>query len=450
MQRRVQALIVFLILTGVFATVSIRVKSVNADGVRPKPESSYEGALVRLKSDTTYGVAVAASRAFAQTSAPEAVVPFKIHVPDDVLSDLKQRLARTRFPDEIPGTDWEYGTNLRYLKELVTYWREKFDWRAQERRLNELEQFKTTIDGLTIHFVHRKSKQPNAMPLAMTHGWPGSFFEFTKVIGPLTDPVAHGGQPTDAFHVVAVSLPGFAFSDKPQDRGYGPARMSRVLATLMARLGYTRYGVQGGDWGSSISRLVAINDASHVAGLHMNFCLAAPPPGQDPNAGASPVELERARARQSFLENERGYFLEQATKPQTLGYGLNDSPAGLAAWIVEKFRTWCDCGGDVEKKFTKDELLTNVMLYWATGSITSSARIYFENQRDAGPANARVEVPTACAVFPKEISLPPRRWVEAHYNLTRWTEMPRGGHFAALEEPGLLVDDIRAFFRTVR
>jgi pimeloyl-ACP methyl ester carboxylesterase len=404
---------------------------------------------VRMMPDTG-GVQILGRTASAQTPATDAVVPFKIHVPDEVLADLKQRLARTRFPDEIPGSSWDYGTNLAYLKELVAYWRDKFDWRAVERRLNELEQFTTSIDGLNVHFVHRRSKLPNALPLAMTHGWPGSFFEFTKVIGPLTDPVAHGGRPEDAFDVVAVSLPGFAFSEKPRERGYGPARMSRTLAELMARLGYTRYGVQGGDWGSSISRLVAINDASHVAGLHLNFCLAGPPPGQDPNAGVPPAELERMRARQTFFENERGYFLEQSTRPQTVGYALNDSPAGLAAWIVEKFRAWCDCDGNVEKKFTKDELLTNVMLYWVTSSAASAARIYFENTRDAGPQNARVEVPTACALFPKEISVPPRRWVEARYNLTRWTEMPRGGHFAALEEPGLLVDDIRTFFRTLR
>ena len=384
------------------------------------------------------------------SNASTAVVPFKIHASDAVLADLKQRLARTRFPDEIPGTDWDYGTNLKYLKELVTYWREKFDWRAQERRLNELEQFKTNIDGLDIHFVHRRSKQPNALPLALTHGWPGSFVEFTKVIGPLTDPAAHGGRAEDAFNVVAISLPGFGFSDKPRDRGYGPERMAGILAKLMARLGYTRYGVQGGDWGSAISRLVAINDASHVAGLHLNFCLAPAPQGPDPNAGLTAAELERNRTRAAFFETERGYFLEQSTKPQTVGYGLNDSPAGLAAWIVEKFRTWSDSGGDVEKKFTKDELLTNITLYWVTESATSSARIYYENQRNAGPQNARVEVPTACAFFPKEIALPPRRWVAAHYNLTRWTEMPRGGHFAALEEPELLVDDIRAFFRTLR
>jgi pimeloyl-ACP methyl ester carboxylesterase len=393
-------------------------------------------------------VLVLASAPLLQTQ--EAIVPFTIRVGDDVLADLKQRLARTRLPGEISGSDWDYGTNLAYLKELVTYWQQKFDWRAAEKRLNQFDQFKTTIDGVEIHFIHQRSKNPNAMPLAITHGWPGSVAEFTKVIGPLTDPVAHGGNAGDSFHVVAMSLPGFAFSGKPTERGYGPERMAGILAKLMARLGYTKYGLQGGDWGSSISRFAALNDASHVAGLHLNFCLAGPQPGaKDPNEGVTPTELERTRARQTFFETERGYFLEQSTKPQTIGYSLDDSPAGLAAWIVEKFRSWSDVNGDVERKFTKDELLTNIMLYWVTQSGSSSARIYYENQR-AKPAQGRVQVPTACAVFPKEINIAPRRWVEAQYNVTRWTEMPRGGHFAALEEPDLLVADIREFFRTVR
>jgi epoxide hydrolase len=380
----------------------------------------------------------------------EAIVPFKVHVEDSVLADLGQRLARTRFPGEIAGSNWDYGTNLAYVKELVTYWREKFDWRAAERRLNQFDQFTTRIDGVDIHFVHQRSKNPTALPLAVTHGWPGSVAEFTKIIGPLTDPAAHGGNASDAFHVVAISLPGFGFSGKPTERGYGPERIAGIVAQLMARLGYTRYGLQGGDWGSSISRFAALNDASHVAGLHLNFCLAGPPAGaKDPNEGITPVELERSRARTAFFDTERGYFMEQSTKPQTIGYALDDSPAGLAAWIVEKFRSWSDVDGDVEKKFTKDELLTNIMLYWVTQSGASSARIYYENQR-AKPPQGRVQVPTACAVFPKEISIPPRRWVEAQYNVTRWTEMPRGGHFAAMEEPELLVDDIRAFFRTLR
>ena len=380
----------------------------------------------------------------------DSIVPFKIQVADSVLADLKQRLARTRFPGEIPNSDWDYGTNLAYLKELVTYWQQKFDWRAAERRLNQFDQFTTNIDGLDIHFIHQRSKNPNAMPLAVTHGWPGSVVEFTKIIGPLTDPAAHGGNASDSFHVVAISLPGFAFSGKPTERGYSPERIAGIIAKLMARLGYSRYGLQGGDWGSSISRFAALNDASHVAGLHLNFCLAGPPPGaKDPNEGVTPAELERTRARQTFFDTERGYFLEQSTKPQTIGYGLDDSPAGLAAWIVEKFRSWSDSNGNVEQKFTKDELLTNITIYWVTQSGTSSARIYYENLR-AKPPQGRVQVPTACAVFPKEISIAPRRWVEAQYNVTRWTEMPRGGHFAALEEPGLLVDDLRAFFRTLR
>jgi pimeloyl-ACP methyl ester carboxylesterase len=393
-------------------------------------------------------VLVLSSVALPQTQ--EAIVPFKIQVADSVLTDLKQRLARTRFPGEITGSDWDYGTNLAYLKELVTYWQQKFDWRAAEKRLNQFDQFTTNIDGVDIHFIHQRSKNPNAIPLAITHGWPGSVAEFTKIIPMLTDPAAHGGNASDSFHVVAISLPGFGFSGKPTGRGYGPERMAGILAKLMARLGYTRYGLQGGDWGSSISRFAALNDASHVAGLHLNFCLAGPPAGaKDPNEGVTPAELERTRARQSFFDNERGYFLEQSTKPQTIGYALDDSPAGLAAWIVEKFRSWSDVSGNVEQKFTKDELLTNIMLYWVTQSGASSARIYYENQR-AKPPQGRVQVPTACAVFPKEISIAPRRWVEGQYNVTRWTEMPRGGHFAAMEEPTLLADDIRAFFRTLR
>ena len=388
-------------------------------------------------------------------SARDGIVPFKIRVPDDVLRDVRERLARTRFPDAIEESGWSYGTDLGYLKALVAYWRDTFDWRAQERRLNQFDQFKTNIDGLDVHFIHQRSAQSNAMPLVLLHGWPGSFVEFTKIIGPLTDPVAHGGRAEDAFHVVALSLPGFGFSDKPREPGFNPERMAAVASKLMARLGYTRYGAQGGDWGAILGRFIALDDASHVAGLHLNFCIAgAPPPGvSDPNAGVPAAELDRMRARDAYMASERGYSQIQSTKPQTLGYALNDSPAGLAAWIVEKFRAWCDCDGDIEKKFTKDELLTNVMIYWATATATSSARIYYESRvagSVAGQNTARVQVPTACALFPKEISVPPRRWVEARYNLTRWTEMPRGGHFAALEEPGLLVEDVRAFFRDLR
>jgi pimeloyl-ACP methyl ester carboxylesterase len=400
--------------------------------------------------------ALAASAATAagpnQASPPrssEAITPFTITVSDTVLRDLKERLARTRFPDTLGGAGWEYGTDPAYLKSLVDYWRTGYDWRAAERRLNQFDQYTTTIDGLTIHFIHQRSIEPNAMPLAITHGWPGSIYEFNKIIGPLTDPVKYGGRAEDAFHVVAISLPGFGFSEKPRERGWNPEKMAGVIAKLMARLGYQKYGAQGGDWGGIISRLIALNDAPHVAGLHLNFCITGAPPGANPNEGVPENELKRMQERNAYMENERAYQNIQGTKPQTLGYGLNDSPAGLAAWIVEKFLAWCDCNGNIESRFTKDDLLTNVMIYWVTGTATSSARIYYEN-RVATPVQGRVTVPTACALFPKEISTPPRRWVEARYNLVRWTEMPRGGHFAALEQPELLVDDIRAFFRGLR
>jgi pimeloyl-ACP methyl ester carboxylesterase len=380
-----------------------------------------------------------------------AIHPFTIHVPDAVLADLKVRLRNPRVPAALNGDGWTYGTDINYLKQLVAYWRDRFDWRAQERALNRFEQFTTNIDGLTIHFLHRRSKQPNAFPLLITHGWPGSFVEFTKIIGPLTDPAAHGGRPEDAFDIVIPSIPGFAFSDKPREPGYDPARIGAVEAKLMARLGYQRYGVQGGDWGAIIGTQVALNDAPHVAGLHINMCTAAAPAG-DANEGLSDAEKARLTVRQSFQAEETGYQQIQGTKPQTIGIALNDSPVGLAAWIVEKFRTWCDCDGNPDTIFTKDELLTNITLYWATQTAASSARIYYESRHatpdPAGPR--RIEVPTACADFPKEIIWAPRRWLERRYNITRWTVMPRGGHFAAFEQPALLVDDVRAFFRTVR
>jgi len=388
----------------------------------------------------------------AQASDPAAIRPFTIRVPEAVLTDLRARLDKARLPEPLQGDGWTHGTDIRYLRELVAYWRNGFDWRAAERRLNQFEQFITNIDGLDIHFIHRRSKQPGALPLLITHGWPGSIAELTKIIGPLTEPAAHGGQAGDAFHVVMPSIPGFAFSDQPREPGFDPARIAAVESRLMARLGYSRYGAQGGDWGSIISTQVALNDAPHVVGLHLNMCFGGAPAGTDPTAGLSAAERERLAARQAFQAEETGYQQIQGTKPQTIGVALNDSPVGLAAWIVEKFRTWCDCNGNPETVFTKDELLTNIMLYWVTQTAASSARIYYES-RHAPPSPAaarRIEVPTACADFPKEIIWSPRRWLERRYNITRWTEMPRGGHFAALEQPQLLVDDIRAFFRTVR
>jgi pimeloyl-ACP methyl ester carboxylesterase len=379
---------------------------------------------------------------------PDArIVPFTIRVPDAVLTDLKARLARARFAPPLQE-GWTHGTDVAYLKELVGYWRDKFDWRAQERKLNQFEQFTTNIDGLNIHFIHRKSKHPNAFPLLITHGWPGSVVEFMKVIGPLTDPPAHGGRPEDAFDVVIPSIPGYGFSDKPTTPGYDPARIALMESKLMARLGYQRYGAQGGDWGAIINTQLALIDSAHMAGLHLNMCFGGAP---DPNVSPTEQELARQKTRQTFQAEETGYQQIQGTKPQTLGFALNDSPAGLAAWIVEKFRTWCDCNGNPETIFTKDELLTNIMVYWVTETAASSARLYYETRHPTGPPNNRkIEVPTACADFPKEIISAPRSALSSRYNLVRLTEMPRGGHFAAFEQPELFVNDVREFFRTVR
>jgi microsomal epoxide hydrolase len=379
------------------------------------------------------------------------VRPFTIAVPDSVLTDLRARLSRVRLPDQIPGTAWAYGTNRAYLEELLAYWLDDFDWRAQERRLNGFDHFRTAIDGVDVHFVHQRSEHPDAIPLLVIHGWPGSFVEFAGVVGPLTDPTGHGGEPEDAFHVVAPSLPGFGFSGKPAEPGWSPERMADLLAALMERLGYDRYGVQGGDWGGIIGRSLAGNYPEHVTGLHSNFILGGPAPGTDPNEGMTPDEIELRRERVEAFAEGSGYQEIQGTKPQTLGYGLNDSPAGLAAWIVEKFHGWSDHSGDVGEAFTKDEILTNITLYWVTETITSSTRIYYESRHAAATRPVQyVEVPTAGAIFPKEIYFTPRAWAEARYNIVRWTEMPRGGHFAALEEPELLVDDIRAFYRELR
>lgn len=376
----------------------------------------------------------------------DSIRPFTIHVSDAAIKDLKERLKSPRILEPLQGDGWTYGTDVRYLKELVAYWRDRFDWRAQERRLNRLEQFTTDVDGVTLHFVHRRSTHANPLPLLITHGWPGSFLEFEKIIPLLTDPPA-GAL---AFDVVAPSIPGFAFSGKPREPGFGPQRVGAVEAKLMARLGYARYGVQGGDWGSIISQQIARDDAAHVAGLHMNMCRTAPPAG-DPSAGLSDAEKARLKEADAWQSEGRGYSDIQSTRPQTIGIALNASPVALAAWIVEKFQAWCDCDGHPEKVFTKDELLTNISLYWFTESAASSARIYYETRHPTAPANnRRVDAPTACADFPREVIWSPRKWFEPRFHITRWTMMPRGGHFAAWEQPQLLADDIRAFFTSVQ
>ena len=376
--------------------------------------------------------------------------PFTIAVPDAVLTDLHQRLAATRWPDEISGTAWEYGSSLAYIQELAAYWRDGFDWRTHERGLNALPQFRADVDGFGLHFAHIKGKGPSPFPLLFTHGWPGSFFEVSKIAGPLTDPAAHGGDPADAFDLVAPSLPGYGFSDKPGARGMNLQETARLFHKLMMEvLGYRRFAAQGGDWGASVTTALGYGYPQSLAGIHVNMISSRLAYNAE---RATPEERAWFEQAAAWRRDEGAYAHLQGTKPMTLAFGLNDSPAGLLAWIVEKFRAWSDCSGDVERRFTKDELLTNVMLYWATQTIGSSVRYYYENSHAPPivPAGKRVEVPTGVAVFPKEIVRPPRSIAEVAYNIQRWTEMPRGGHFPAMEEPGLLVEDIRAFFRPLR
>ncbi len=370
-----------------------------------------------------------ASKTAPKTPSATAVIPYAIHVPDEVLADLKSRLAHARLADELPGVGWDYGMNPGYLKELAAYWRDRFDWRAQERRLNRFPQFKTNIDGLDIHFIHVRSKNPGALPLLLLNGWPSTIDEYSKVIGPLTDPASFGGRAEDSFDVVIPSMPGFGFSGKPRERGFGTERIAAVWAQLMARLGYPRYAAQGTDIGSGVGAQLAVADAAHVAGLHLTPC-----------SGGAPASDTETTA----------YNLEQSTKPQTIGYSLSDSPVGLAAWIVEKFHGWSDHDGDLEKLYTKDQLLTAVMIYWVTNTGTSSAWNYYE-RRHQTLQPAKVNVPTGCAEFTRRFDRRPpgstRSAAETRYNVERWTDMARGGHFPALEQPQLWLDDVRTFFR---
>ena len=378
--------------------------------------------------------------------------PFKINVPNHVLDDLRARLDRARWPDEVPESGWRYGTDLAYMKELCAYWRDRYDWRAHEARLNALRQFTAPVGGgITVHFIHVRGVGPNPLPLLLSHGWPGSIWEFHKLIPLLTDPGSHGADPADAFTVVAPSLPGYTFSFTPNQRRLSIAETADLFLRLMTdTLGYKRFGAQGGDWGAFITSRLALAYSSRVAGIHVTLLGLR----RDLGAPAEPTDEEKRYLDElrHWEREETGYQWIQGTKPQTLAYGLTDSPVGLAAWIVEKFRTWSDCGGDVERRFSKDTLLTNVMLYWLTGAINSSFWLYFARRHSPWPLpdNQRIEVPTAYASFPREILHPPRAWAERMYNIKRWTLMPAGGHFAALEEPEALAADIRAFFRDLR
>jgi microsomal epoxide hydrolase len=379
------------------------------------------------------------------------VKPFSIHVPDQVLMDLRERLERTRFPDEIPGSGWDYGTNLAYLKQLIAYWREQYDWRKHEAQLNHFAHFKTDLDGLNLHFIHERGRGPNPMPLLLSHGWPGSVYEFMQIIPMLTDPAAYGAAGAQSFTVIAPSLPGYGFSDHTTKRAVNIQGIAEIFHRLMTQvLGYRRYAAQGGDWGAGITARLGEVHREDLYGIHLNSVFV----GGRGREKSDLTEEEKIflADMDRFRREETGYQWIQGTKPQTLAYGLNDSPAGLAAWIVEKFRTWSDCSGDVEHRFSKDQLLTNITIYWVTESINSSTRLYYESRHHPWrpDPDKRIETPTAAAIFPAEILRPPRRWAEASFNIQRWTVMARGGHFAAMEEPQLLAEDIREFFGGLR
>lgn len=395
------------------------------------------------------------------TSPPaDGIRPFRLTVPQADLDDLHDRLDRTRWPDELPGAGWDYGVPVGYLRELVRYWRHTYDWRAAEARLNEWPQFMTTIDGANVHFAHIRSAEPDATPLIITHGWPGSVVEFLDVVGPLTDPAAHGGDPADAFHVVLPSIPGFGLSGPTADRGWEAGRVADAWAELMRHLGYERFGAQGGDWGAVISRELGRAHPGRLIGVHLNLLPGAQqttePTGEE-LAALAPGERERTLASwrrwAAWQRDSAGYAILHATRPQTLAYALTDSPVGQLAWIVEKFREWTDSEELPEEAVDRDRLLTDVMLYWLTGTAGSSSRIYYERAHTPGRAAAPAQpstAPTALAVFPAEAQMPLRHRADRTDNIVRWTEFDRGGHFAAMEEPDLLVDDVRAFFRQLR
>jgi len=373
------------------------------------------------------------------------VRPFAIDVPGEQLADLRERLIRTRWPDPAPVEDWSQGVPLAYLQDLVGYWADGYDWAARQEYLSSFPQYLTKIDGLDVHFVHVRSPEPDALPLILTHGWPGSFVEFLVAIGPLTDPVAHGGNRSDAFHVVVPSLPGYAFSGKPTTTGWRVERTARAWARLMARLGYGRYGAQGGDWGSMVTTILGRVDPDHVAGIHLNMVIGLPGPDDELT---EQEQAAMARAN-DYLARDSGYSKQQSTRPQTLGYSLVDSPSGQCAWILEKFWSWSDTDGDPVAALGADRILDNVMLYWLPATGASSARMYWESFNN--PPFEPVSVPMGGSVFPKEIFRSSRRWAARQFSDIRyWGEPPVGGHFAAFEQPDIFVEEVRAFFRTVR
>ena len=372
---------------------------------------------------------------------------FQLEVTDAVLDDLKKRLSMTRWPNKETPEDWSQGIPLGYMKELCDYWQHKYDWRAREERLNRFPQFITEIDGVDIHFIHLPSVHENARPLIITHGWPGSVVEFHKVIEPLADPTAHGGNTEDAFHVVVPSLPGYGFSGKPEVTGWGIEKIADIWGELMARLGYDHYFAQGGDWGAMVTTHIGLQDKEHCDAIHLNMPVVIP----DANTMAelTPSEQASLMSMKFYQDWDSGYSKQQSTRPQTVGYGLVDSPSGQAAWIIEKFYQWTDCNGHPENAISRDELLDNVMMYWLSKSAASSARLYWESFKN--PPQDEVDIPTGCSIFPKEIVRPSERWIRKRFtNLKYYNELEKGGHFAAFEQPEIFLQEIRTYFRSLR
>jgi len=377
-------------------------------------------------------------------------VPFTLHIPDEAIADLRARLARTRFPDQAPDEPWAYGTDVVYMRELVRYWHDRFDWRAAEARLNALPQYTLPLHGIDVHFLHVPGKGPDPCPLLLSHGWPGSVLEFLEIIPQLTDPARFGGDAADAFTVVAPSLPGYGFSFTAGQQRFGAEAIADCFADLLTVLGYRRFAAQGGDWGAFITARLGYAHAERLIGIHLNLL----PLARDPSlADPSPEEAAYLEELRVFLAEETGYQWIQGTRPQTLAFGLTDSPAGLAAWMLEKFRAWSDCGGDIESVFSKDQLLANIGLYWFTGAIGSSFWPYYARRHGRWPIpeGATVDVPAGYAAFPCEILRPPRSMAARMFtDLRRWSVMTKGGHFAAMEQPDALAAEVRAFFRALR
>ena len=375
------------------------------------------------------------------------IKPFKISIADAVLKDLKQRLANTRWPEKETVDDWSQGIPLAYTQEMCAYWLNEYDWPKREALLNQYEQFTTELNGIDIHFIHARSPHKNARPLIMTHGWPGSIVEFQKVIGPLIDPVTHGGNVEDAFHVVCPSLPGYGFSGKPKETGWNIEKIAETWNQLMLRLGYDNYFAQGGDWGAVVTSTIGMQNLGNCQAIHLNMVIVEPDPGTMDDL--SSLEQRALASMQHYQDHDSGYSEQQSTRPQTVGYGLSDSPVGQMTWILEKYWSWMDCKGHPENVLTKDELLDNIMLYWCTESAASSARLYWESFKNL--STSEVVVPTGCSIYPKEIFQASRRWADRRFkNIIHWSELDNGGHFSAFEVPETFVNEVRNCFRAVR